>query len=176
MRSALSVTILILGLVGASPGAAQEHMHDHASPYADFTDREIKALSGAEIEGLLNGDGLGMALPAELNGYPGPKHVLELGDMLDLSPDQVREVTTIFEEMSTEAKSIGEQIVELERELDRSFADGTITEERLDERVAAIAETRGMLRAVHLRAHLRVRAMLTESQRQHYERARGYGS
>lgn len=176
MRSALGVTILILGLVAARPAVAQEHAHDHGSPYADFTDREIKALSGTEVQGLLNGDGLGMALPAELNGYPGPKHVLELGDVLELSPDQRREVTTIFERMKTEARSLGERIVGLERELDRAFAEETITGERLNELVASIAENRGKLRAAHLRAHLGVRAVLTESQRRHYEQARGYGS
>jgi hypothetical protein len=176
MRRVLGVTILILGLVTARPAAAQEHAHDHGSPYAEFTDREIKALSEAEVQGLLNGDGLGMALPAELNGYPGPKHVLELGDVLELSPDQRREVTAIFDDMKAEARSLGERIVGLERELDRAFAEEAITRERLDELVASIATSWGMLRAAHLGAHLHVREVLTESQRRQYERERGYGS
>jgi hypothetical protein len=31
---------------------------------------------------------MGLALPAELNGYPGPIHVLELSDKLGLSAEQ----------------------------------------------------------------------------------------
>jgi hypothetical protein len=33
---------------------------------------------------------MGLALAAELNGYPGPIHVLELGDQLNLSSVQSR--------------------------------------------------------------------------------------
>jgi len=153
---------------------AQEHAHDHASPYAGFADREIKALSAEEVEGLRNGDGLGMALPAELNHYPGPKHVLELGAMLELSAAQVEQIRAIYDEMKAEATALGEAIVDLERELDRAFADATITEERMDALLAAIAARRAELRGAHLGAHLRVRSILTESQREHYERARGY--
>jgi hypothetical protein len=137
-------------------------------------DREIKALSAEETAGLLNGDGLGMALPAELNRYPGPRHVLELGPMLGLSSDQESEVQAILDEMQAQARSLGETIVELERELDRSFAEGTITEARLEELLEDIALHRGRLRAAHLRAHLRVLPVLTDAQRESYERARGY--
>ena len=35
---------------------------------------------------------MGLALAGELNGYPGPKHVLELAAELDLSEDQRRAV------------------------------------------------------------------------------------
>jgi hypothetical protein len=110
---------------------AQARSHDHASPYADFTDREIKALSAEEIEGLQDGDGLGMALAAELNGYPDPRHVLELRVMLGLSSGQESEIQAIFNEMREQARSLGRTIVDLERDLDRSFAEGTITEARL---------------------------------------------
>jgi hypothetical protein len=153
---------------------AQARPHNHASPYNEFTDREIKALSAEEIVGLLNGDGLGMALPAELNRYPGPKHLLELGATLGLSPDQESEVQAVFDAMQAQAQSLGQTIVKLERDLDRSFAEGTITEARLDELLEAIAVHRARLRATHLRAHLLVLPVLTESQREHYERVRGY--
>ena len=171
-----SIGLLALALTLGSPGTlvAQAHSHDHASPYAGFTDREIKALSADEVAGLLNGDGLGMALPAELNRYPGPRHVLELGAMLGLSADQESQVQAIFDEMQAQAQSFGSMIVELERDLDRSFAEGTITEARLGELLEAVALNRARLRASHLRAHLRVLPVLTESQREHYERARGY--
>jgi hypothetical protein len=137
-------------------------------------DREIKALSVDELEGLQNGDGLGMALAAELNGYPGPRHVLELGAMLGLSPGQTSDIQAIFDEMQQQAQSLGRTIVDLERELDRSFAEGTITEARLVELLDAIATNRAVLRATHLRAHLHLFPVLTELQREHYARARGY--
>ena len=174
MRNSTSLLVLGLALGSAGPLVAQAHTHDHASPYAGFTDREIKALSAEEIAGLLTGDGLGMALPAELNRYPGPKHVLELGAMHGLSTDQEAEIQAIFDEMQTQARSLGKTIVELERDLDRSFAEGSITERRLDQRLEAIAKQRVRLRATHLRAHIRLLPVLTESQREQYEQARGY--
>ena len=61
----------------ASPLVAQDHGH---SPYAGLEAREIKSLSEADIEELRRGGGWGLALPAELNGVPGPAHLLELRD------------------------------------------------------------------------------------------------
>ena len=58
------------------------------SPYAGMPTRAIKALSDQQIADLRAGRCMGMALPAELNGYPGPAHVLELADKLELTPDQ----------------------------------------------------------------------------------------
>jgi hypothetical protein len=51
-----------------------------ANPYADQQTRSIKSLSEEDIAALLNGEGMGMAKAAELNGYPGPKHVLTLAN------------------------------------------------------------------------------------------------
>ena len=52
------------------------------SPYSGMQSRPIKALSEQQIADLRAGRGMGLALPAELNGYPGPVHVLELADKL----------------------------------------------------------------------------------------------
>lgn len=38
---------------------------------------------------LRSGKGMALALPAELNGYPGPSHSLERADQLKLSPEQI---------------------------------------------------------------------------------------
>jgi len=166
------VATLIMGM--PLTVVAQSHSHDHTSPYVGHTDREIKALSAEEIAGLLNGDGLGMALPAELNQYPGPLHVLKLGQMLDLSDEQESQIQAIFQAMKEQARSLGQKIVEQERHLDQSFAESTVTETSLGELLEAIAQSRAELRATHLRAHLRVLPILTEAQREHYEKARGY--
>ena len=48
----------------------------------------MKSLSDQQLSDLRAGRGMGMALPAELNGYPGPVHVLELADALGLTPEQ----------------------------------------------------------------------------------------
>jgi Spy/CpxP family protein refolding chaperone len=168
--------LVLLVVLAASPtrGIAQ-HDHDHSSPYAGFTDREVKALSAEELAGLEAGAGLGMALAAELNGYPGPRHVLEMAPMLSLTPDQRDQVQEIFDEMEAGARTWGRQIIELEGSLDRAFADGSIDEIGLTDLTAAIGEARGNLRATHLRAHIRLYPVLTPEQRTQYNAARGYG-
>jgi hypothetical protein len=58
------------------------------APYAGLQMRPIKALSEQQVADLSSGRGMGLALAAELNGYPGPSHVLELADKLDLTTEQ----------------------------------------------------------------------------------------
>ena len=68
------MTALVAVLVGAAPAAwPQTHQ-----PYAGLQARPVKALSDQQIADLRAGRGMGLALAAELNGYPGPMHVLEL--------------------------------------------------------------------------------------------------
>ena len=50
----------------------------HPLPYAGLEARAIKSLSAADVQELRRGGGWGLALPAELNGVPGPAHLLEL--------------------------------------------------------------------------------------------------
>ena len=172
--SAVLATVL-LAVVLPDPTLAQEHAHDHASPYADFTDREIKALSAEELAGLLAGEGLGMALPAELNGLPGPRHVLDMAPMLELDDTQRVAIQAIFDAMQEQARELGAEVVELERLLDEGFANDDLTEDELVSLLAEIGDRRARLRAVHLIAHLRVTPLLTEAQKSHYRMARGYG-
>lgn len=175
VRTALPVILLVLP---AAPAWAQDHRHGAhtpgASPYADFTDRDIKALSEEEVAGLLEGHGMGMALPAELNGYPGPRHVLELADMLQLTDDQRVRIQEIFQTMETRAVELGQRVVALERELDRAFAGATLTPGELSRLLSDIGQIRAQLRGAHLLAHLEVYPLLTEAQRNHYDMARGY--
>jgi len=165
---ALFVAVLVV------PDQARAQAHGHRSPYAGDETREIKALSAEEIEGLLDGKGLSLALPAELNGLPGPKHVLEMRSELGLTPDQESQVQNVFDTMIEAARTSGAQIVELERKLDRGFAERTITEESLDEILQVLAMHRADLRANHLKAHLELLPILTDEQRMHYDRLRGY--
>jgi hypothetical protein len=67
------------------------------TPYAGQQTRTIKALSDDDIATLRKGEGMGMAKAAELNGYPGPKHVLDLAQQLRLTDAQRDNVQAIFE-------------------------------------------------------------------------------
>jgi hypothetical protein len=146
------------------------------SPYAHAGSVEVKTLSQAEVDELLNGAGMGLARPAELNRYPGPRHALELADSLALTPDQRKETQRVFDEMSERAKALGRQIVDAEKALDADFAAGSVTEESLATSVERLAELRAELRITHLRAHLAMRAILTGHQIHEYDRLRGYDS
>src|SRR5262245_36186825 len=93
--------ILLVGATGllAGPSAVAQHGPHAATPYAGLQDRQIKALSDQQIADLRAGRGMGLALAAELNGYPGPLHVLELADALQLSEPQRTETKRLFEAM-----------------------------------------------------------------------------
>jgi Spy/CpxP family protein refolding chaperone len=141
----------------------------------DLQGRDIKALSLEEVEGLLAGDGMGFALPAELNGYPGPRHVLDMAPMLGLTSDKRAAIQDVFDAMQGRARELGAAVVQGERELDRAFAEGTITSEELSRRLQALAGDRAALRQAHLEAHLQLQPILTPEQREAYRTARGYG-
>lgn len=163
-----AVIVLFAGSV-----LAQEHQHKHA-PYSGMQARAVKALSDEQLADLRAGRGMGLALAAELNGYPGPLHVIELADRIDLSPDQRQRVQQLYEAMKVEAINLGEKLISEETALDRAFKDRSITPEQLTELSAAIGKTQGELRAVHLRYHLTTSALLTPEQARQYSQLRGY--
>ena len=144
------------------------------APYAGQQGRSIKALSDDDIAALRKGEGMGMAKAAELNGYPGPAHVLTLAPQLGLTESQQRQVAAIFERMSAAAKPLGGELIAHEQVLDQLFAKGEITPDRLAAETAAIGELQGRLRSVHLAAHLETRALLSPDQITRYEQIRGY--
>jgi hypothetical protein len=85
------------------------------SPYVGQGFREIKALSPQEISDYLSGKGMGLAKAAEVNGYPGPAHVLELATQLHLSADQKVKTEALFKRMQDRAIPLGKELVEEER-------------------------------------------------------------
>jgi hypothetical protein len=156
-----------LGAALAAPAAAQ---HDHAAAGAAS---DIAALTAEQLHGLMTGEGMGMALAAELNRYPGPKHVLELADSLGITTQQRQEVERIRQAMLDRALALGPEIVALERELDGHFEAGHATDDvvaALTERIGAL---NGRLRAAHLTAHIATKALLTAEQVRAYDRLRG---
>jgi hypothetical protein len=145
------------------------------TPYAGMQARSIKALSDQQVADLKAGRGMGLALAAELNGYPGPLHVLELADKLDLSAEQRTSVQRLFDSMKAEAMPLGSRLIEQEADLDRQFVSRTVTPESLKVSIAAVAATQGVLRETHLKYHLSTGAILSPSQMTRYAELRGYG-
>lgn len=148
---------------------AQSHQ-----PYAGLEARPIKALSADQIADLRAGRGMGLALAAELNGYPGPIHVLEQAAQLALSGNQRARVEKLYDEMKAEAVPLGEKLIAQETDLDRQFANRSISTASLQSATAAIGETQGALRAAHLRFHLLTLDILTPHQIKRYAELRGY--
>jgi Spy/CpxP family protein refolding chaperone len=165
MKRAIIATALILT---ATAAVAQ-------TPYTGMQTRPIKALSEQQIADLGAGRGMGLALAAELNGYPGPSHVLELADKLDLTADQRASVQRLFNSMKAEALPLGSKLIEQEADLDKQFASRTVTPESLKALTAAVAVTQGELRETHLKYHLSTVAVLSPGQMQRYAELRGYG-
>ena len=123
----------------------------------------------------LSGNGMGLAKAAELNGYPGPAHVLELAAQLDLTPEQKTKTEVLFKKMQARAIPLGKELVEEERALDRLFASHAVNSESLGQALARIGRLQGQVRQVHLDAHVEQTALLTPAQVEKYNRLRGYG-
>ena len=155
MRNALS--LLILTAIVA-PAAAQ-----HSPP---------ASLSHDEVHGLMTGQGMGLARAAELNAYPGPKHVLELADSLALSDRQRETAERLMADVQTEARALGARVVEAERELSALFDGEPVNDGALEAAAHEVARLRAELRLVHLRAHLRMAEVLTAEQSARYHTLR----
>lgn len=162
------VVLLAVAIAGV-PGALGQ-----PSPYAGFEQRSIKALSAEEVEGYLSGQGMGLAMPAELNGYPGPKHVLDLADGLSLTAKQREDVQAIFDRMHHAAVEAGKEYVDLERRLDSLFSGGAVDPDTLTAVLDEIGGAQSRLRFAHLRAHLETKPLLSPEQIARYAELRGY--
>lgn len=163
------VTFLLSIFLG--PAVAAQHVHP--APPSPPSSTATSALTAETVAQLLNGDGMGLAKPAELNHYPGPKHVLELKKELAITPEQEQRVEAIRRQMLERAQAIGKRIVELEQALDGAFKAGRITEADLAQRVSEGAKLQGELRTVHLQAHLVTKPVLTPEQVAQYYQLRG---
>ena len=175
MKLARSAFVAMIGLI-AAPGvpAQQAHGGHRARPYAGMQDRPLKALSEQQVADLRAGKGMTLALPAELNGYPGPMHTLELADPLQLSPAQRARTQDLFAQMQREARAIGEEVIAAETALDALFRDKRATPEAVAAATAQAAQAQGRLRQTHLRYHLAMMDVLSAEQVAAYNRLRGY--
>jgi len=171
-RAAGFLLTLSLALVAAAAGA-QEHAR---SPYAGLETRPVKSLSETDIDELRRGAGWGLALPAELNGVPGPAHLLELKDEIGLLDEQVAAIEAIYEEMKAEAIPAGERFIATEEAIEAAFVSGDIDAGRLRALIEESAAARAALRFVHLSRHLQTPPLLTADQIARYQVLRGYAA
>lgn len=172
MRKAAATALLLLL---ASAALAQHHGHRPSSPYAGEQERAIKGLSAEDIAELKRGGGWGFAKPAELNGMPGPMHLLEMKDRLSLSVDQITAIQSVFDAMRRDAMDEGERLIARERALDDAFRGREVTPESLRHMLSEIEASRAALRYIHLAAHLATPPLLSQAQIATYNRLRGYG-
>lgn len=173
-----SLRTLFLGFaltVTPTIALAQDHS-GHASPYAGFETRAIKSLSETDLEELRRGGGWGLALAAEMNGVPGPAHLLELRDEISLSAEQVAAIQAIFDEMQSEAVAAGARLIEAEEAIEAAFRAGDLDDERLRALIAKAEAARADLRFIHLSRHLSTPPLLSADQIARYNTLRGYGS
>jgi len=186
MKALRLIIVLMLGVAAgwwstASSEAAAQSPHampapSRFAPYVAADGDTAYGLSQREAQGLLGGRGMGLARPAEMNGYPGPLHVLELADELALTPEQKQRAREARVQVVTEAPKLGRQIVEKELALDRLFRSGSADAARIDTLTQEIGRLRAALRAIHLRAHLVTQRALAVEQVRTYMEARGYAA
>lgn len=162
----------------SSIALAQSHSKDMSpdkhSNYRGEETRAIKSLSMNDIEELQRGAGWGLAKAAELNGVPGPLHLLELKSEIDLTAIQINKLTEIFDQMRAKAIESGKELVEQERQLDELFRSELPSQAQLNEQLSIIGQLRTKLRSIHLSAHLKTPAILTKHQIKQYNELRGY--
>ena len=144
------------------------------SSYSGQEKREIKALSDEDVQSLLSGKGMGLAKAAELNGYPGPAHVLQLAAELQLSESQRAATQALFTSMESKAGALGASLVQAERELDYLFFSKQITPPLLAEKLEAIGRLQAKVRGAHLEVHLAQAQLLSAEQNAMYAKLRGY--
>lgn len=168
-------TCLLLIVLLTSTHAIAQHK-DHTSAYAGEEARAIKSLSLADIDELSKGHGWGFAKVAELNGIPGPKHVLEMEKEIELTSVQRKSIHSIFKGMQEKAIELGKEFIKLEAGLNTSFSSNQVNPDNLRAQLDAISNTRSKLRFIHLSAHLETVKILTEEQVKVYNELRGYAS
>ena len=173
MSRFIFLIIFIVSISNFTPVFADQQ---YQSEYAGQEMRSIKSLSNNDIEQLKSGKGWGLAKAAELNGMPGPSHLLQMKNEISLSKQQEEKIRLLFEEMKSKAIPLGNELIELEKKLNNAFANRTITDEILSQQLDAISVVRKKLRYIHLQTHLLTPAILTEQQIQKYNQLRGYGT
>lgn len=151
-----------------------QHNHGVQTPYAGMQNRAIKSLSDNDIKELRRGGGWGLALAAELNGMPGPAHMLELKEQIALNQDQVKKTQALLDDMRKAAIPTGERLIAAELALENAFAKGAVEEASLRRLLAEAESARTELRFIHLSQHYKTVQFLKPEQIKRYNILRGY--
>jgi len=178
--SLVIIAMLVIGAVAAenqpAPGTKPASHAGLRSPYAGQHHAAETGLLANEFAALSMGTGFAMALPAELNGYPGPRHVLDATDasQFSLSPGQREAIQNLYDRMLSEARAKGQEIIQAEAQLALRFRQADVDETTLGEILQRIANLRADLRFIHLHTHLKTKVLLTPEQIGRYNTVRGY--
>lgn len=172
LRAIIVTTIVMLGGIATATWAQHHGGHGSHSGQGLAPHRQMQAMLDETDRVIAQGLGAGMAFAADQNGYPGPRHVLELKDRLQLTPAQEARVTALQTAMFADARPKSARLLDAEARLRRLFAEGAADEARVRAAVAEIERARTEVRLVHLLTHLETRALLTEEQRRAYHEAR----
>ena len=175
LENSLKVITLLLALFVCMPfSTLAQHSHGGQKPYAGMQNRAIKSLSDNDINELQRGGGWGLALAAELNGMPGPSHLLELKDKIPLASDQVDKTQVLLNEMRKAAIPTGERLIAAEKALESAFASEKVDEPSLRRLIAESESARSELRFIHLSQHYKTVQFLKPEQIKRYNILRGY--
>ena len=167
-------TLLFLFAMCLPVSTLAQQSHGAHTPYAGMQNRAIKSLSDNDSKELRRGGGWGLALAAELNGMPGPAHLLELKDQIPLTPDQVGKTQALFDDMRKAAIPTGERLIAAETAVEAAFATGKVDEPSLRRLLAEAEAARTELRFIHLSQHFKTVQFLTPEQTKRYNILRGY--
>ncbi len=175
LENVLKLKNLLLALAVCTPlSSIAQHTHGSSTPYAGMQNRAVKSLSDNDMKELRRGGGWGLALAAELNGMPGPAHLLELKDQIPLTQDQVTKTQALFNEMHKAAIPIGERLIAAETALETAFGKGAVDEASLRRLLTESESARTELRFIHLSQHYKTVQYLRPEQIKRYNILRGY--
>ena len=153
--------------------AIASDFHQHRSKYSGQEVRKIKSFSESDLKELRRGGGWGLAKAAELNGVPGPIHLLEMKEKISLTNDQVNSITASFKKMQKTAIAYGKKYIVLHEQMEKKFRERTIDKQLLRFYLTKISQVRKELTYAHLSAHLDMIAILTPDQIKLYNKLRG---
>ena len=171
--NAFNTSTALVALLSAA-GLAWAAADTPPNPYTGQEARAIKSLSAQEVAALLVGHGAGFAKAAELNGYPGPVHVLELAAPLRLDAAQLDATRHLMVEHKERASRLGAELVSSERALDALFAQKQADPAAVQTATLRVGVQQARLRAEHLSTHLTQTGLLSDEQVRRYSELRGY--
>lgn len=185
-KISVPAALLVAISLVSSPAVAQEHgesdgdmggkhqMHGQAQGgMQGMGGGMLGGVSEQEKEALLKGAGLGAGMIAMMNGYPGPKHVLEMGDELGLTAKQRESIGKTYGKVKAESVEFGTELVEKDEKLTALFASGSVSTGEVEKLSREIGELQGRVRAAHLNAHVETYDALTPAQREQLSSMQG---